>query len=1220
MNSNTVAVLDGGPPVEWATDGVLRNLTVFDSTDAAIRSLTSDERSHAVAFPSDEHPLHFITRLLDQRRVETLHLVAHGSDGSIRIGGHHIDHEDLLDWQASVRTWRVSRIALWCCGLGNNEGFVDLLARLTSAEVFASRDAIGTASDGTSHWALQSRQAAPCALVSPPFSVKARAAFVGTLGSVSTTFAKFYSGTVASSKFSQLAEVGTNVTFTQTTGTHTGASDATTGFDSSGNDVYGQVTAGGTTYQGRITGTTNDNKAYIFTATDGTEFILLKNGEATYPLASSSLIQFNSSFNSTQLSALNSYQAAQAGSNTAPTITTPGSVALVDTSATDTFSATTGTISAADSDGIASYGITGGTSGGTYTSSASGSSVTYNVSKTGTYGVLYLESSTGKYIFVPNSNASLNALAASGTETFTVTATDSNNASPATGSATLTVNFTGANDTPVNTSSPSLSGAAAVGNALTGSNGSWTDAEGQTLSYTYQWQVANDAAGTGAANIASATNSSFTVTSAQAHKFIRLIVTAADTASGSQTAQTSWSAVANTTPTNTSAPTIGGTASVGRTVTATAGGWSDADGDSLSYSYQWYRADDNSGTNETVIAGATNSSYATTASDAVKYLRVVVTVSDSYGAVASATSARSMVRVPVETDLAPQSTAGLSGTDRVTGEIKPGFEIKVGALLQPSQTARLIDPAGKVIGSTKVSAAEAGTGKVTVPTTTQLDDGRYTYTAQLLDSSGTVIGESPINVMVVTDRDGIMPSVELAANGGDFNKDGQPDWRQPNVAQLPLTSVEDFIAGKDAPPSSFGAIIAGKPDPSAPMGFKLDDSAQLVDLKVSSMPAGAPLPLNITPRTPIFEFGIQPLEGSKLVDSAPSREGLQVQTVIVLPQGVKANAFMKYDPASKTWFNYATPEALSGAADGAALIDSDGDGLIDRIVITVTDGGIGDEDGKVDGKIVDPGLLADDGSEPTLSSATDADGVSPYVEAAANGGDFNKDGVPDWDQAAVAQLPLGSYGDYLLGRYAPQSSFGAIMVGSADRAAPVGARINATAQLSAVELGDPSIQRLPAGFQAASALFSFTVMPAKGTAGIVDMNASREGRQVQVMIDITSGIKATAFLIFDPVSRTWFDYTDPSAADGSADGATLLDTNNDGAVDRIMITLTDAGIGDQDGMANGLVRFSGMLVNRSGMSGPMGVGLQPVMGTDGKVGLVGIPSAHALDSGHGFNS
>ena len=49
--------------------------------------------------------------------------------------------------------------------------------------------------------------------------------------------------------------------------------------------------------------------------------------------------------------------------------------------------------------------------------------VTYDVSKAGSYGTLYVNSATGAYDFVPN-NAAINALSTTATDNFTVTVSD----------------------------------------------------------------------------------------------------------------------------------------------------------------------------------------------------------------------------------------------------------------------------------------------------------------------------------------------------------------------------------------------------------------------------------------------------------------------------------------------------------------------------------------------------------------------------------------------------------------------------------------------------------------------------------------------------------------------------------------------------------------------------------------------------------------------------
>ena len=166
-------------------------------------------------------------------------------------------------------------------------------------------------------------------------------------------------------------------------------------------------------------------------------------------------------------------------SNQAPSVTTPTAITLVDTSATDTFGNQTGTLAATDTDGVASYGIQGGTTGG----ADSIGGVTYDVSKAGTYGTLYVKSSDGSYVFVPNATA-INARKTSTSETFTVTATD-NNVSPATGTTTLSVNITGANDAPTDLAlSAATVNQSAGANATVGALSSTDVDTGETFTYT----------------------------------------------------------------------------------------------------------------------------------------------------------------------------------------------------------------------------------------------------------------------------------------------------------------------------------------------------------------------------------------------------------------------------------------------------------------------------------------------------------------------------------------------------------------------------------------------------------------------------------------------------------------------------------------------------------------------------------------------------------------
>jgi len=215
-----------------------------------------------------------------------------------------------------------------------------------------------------------------------------------------------------------------------------------------------------------------------------------------------------------------------------------------------------------------------------------------------------------------------------------------------TANSTTQVTATSINDAPINSVLPAISGTATVGNLLNASSGTWSDVDpGASLSYSYQWSRADDALGTNSATIAGATANTRTLTTADAHKYLRVTVTANDgQGSSNQNASSGWTAIINSAPANTVVPAISGTATVGSLLSASSGTWTDADGDIPTYSYQWYRANDSGGTAEAVIAGATSADYTLTASDAHKYLRVVVTANDGHGSTTqTATSTRTTI-------------------------------------------------------------------------------------------------------------------------------------------------------------------------------------------------------------------------------------------------------------------------------------------------------------------------------------------------------------------------------------------------------------------------------------------------------------------------------------------------------------------------------------------------------------------------------------------------
>jgi len=124
-----------------------------------------------------------------------------------------------------------------------------------------------------------------------------------------------------------------------------------------------------------------------------------------------------------------------------PTLTVASGPIEVDTVAFDEFSATIGSFSATSfGSGVAPiFGIASGAVGPVVIAGA-----TYDVEKPGSYGILYLNSATGAYTYVPNNDA-INALKAPTTDSFTITASDG----LASASQTFTVDINGTDDAAV---------------------------------------------------------------------------------------------------------------------------------------------------------------------------------------------------------------------------------------------------------------------------------------------------------------------------------------------------------------------------------------------------------------------------------------------------------------------------------------------------------------------------------------------------------------------------------------------------------------------------------------------------------------------------------------------------------------------------------------------------------------------------------------------------
>ncbi len=202
-----------------------------------------------------------------------------------------------------------------------------------------------------------------------------------------------------------------------------------------------------------------------------------------------------------------------------------------------------------------------------------------------------------------------------------VTATNDGGSAEASSSPTAVV----AAAPPVNTVAPSISGTELDGGLLTVDLGTWTGTV--PITFSYQW-VRCDAAGANCTGIAGAAAATYTLTGDDIdHRIYALVIATNDVDSaGASSALTGLIGAAP--PANTALPTVTGTPTDGKVLTATPGTWSGTA--PITYAYQWVRCDAD-GDNCTDITGATEATYTLTADDVTHRIRVEVTATNVAG-------------------------------------------------------------------------------------------------------------------------------------------------------------------------------------------------------------------------------------------------------------------------------------------------------------------------------------------------------------------------------------------------------------------------------------------------------------------------------------------------------------------------------------------------------------------------------------------------------------
>ena len=150
-------VLESGP-----ASGVL---LIIDASVADHQSLLADLPANVTVrvIGKDESGLSVIgEELAKGGNFDAIHIVSHGTPGSLTLGSDTIDKNSLSTHSAALQSWAGyltadADILLYGCDIAQGEQgqvFIDELARITSADIAASTNATGNADKG-GDWVLE---------------------------------------------------------------------------------------------------------------------------------------------------------------------------------------------------------------------------------------------------------------------------------------------------------------------------------------------------------------------------------------------------------------------------------------------------------------------------------------------------------------------------------------------------------------------------------------------------------------------------------------------------------------------------------------------------------------------------------------------------------------------------------------------------------------------------------------------------------------------------------------------------------------------------------------------------------------------------------------------------------------------------------------------------------------------------------------------------------
>ena len=249
----------------------------------------------------------------------------------------------------------------------------------------------------------------------------------------------------------------------------------------------------------------------------------------------------------------------------------------------------------------------------------------------------------------------------------------------------------------------------------------------------------------------------------------------------------------------TGAPTVSGTARVGETLTASAGEIADADGlTGAVFTWEWLAHD---GTSETPIAGATESTYTLTESEAGKTIRVRVSFTDD-GDTEETLVSEATVEVPADTrPVVATLSVGDAAANAERFQVRIVFEAEVTGLEAAELSAAKVGGGAAAVSDLAVvEAGRAWTASVAT-------DGAGRYAVRLSESAALAGARASTAAVLVADVDaeGNATAVDgPAVTAVTFAPDPDGSWTAGEEVRVTLTFSEAVTVAGGTPTLGIG--------------------------------------------------------------------------------------------------------------------------------------------------------------------------------------------------------------------------------------------------------------------------------------------------------------------------------------------------------------------------------------------------------------------------------